>query len=167
MFSKSARTKALGIRKEAMVCLQFAVEVRNKVVHPFPSDYSGNAYVLASIALTTRELEQATHKTIIEKIRESKNNVNNEYVKSYIGLEGSQISLPPLKELTLVSDWTQMPFHKINFLQAEAAYATLLVPPIPQVGCLMQNPDDNKAIDVRIGLLPQEAFSPYFLNISW
>lgn len=150
-----------------MVCLQFAVDTRNKMVPPLPKGFSGNAYVLASIALTAGALEKESHETIVEKIREAKNSVSNDYVNAYVeALEGPQASLPPLMELTLVSDWTRMPFHKISFLHGEAAYAFPLVPPIPHIAYFMQNPADDKGIDVWIGLLPQalNSFSHYFLN---
>ncbi|XP_015884777.1 brassinosteroid-related acyltransferase 1 isoform X2 [Ziziphus jujuba] len=164
-----ARSKALGLKKETMACLQFAVDTRNKVVPPLPNSFSGNAYVLASVALKAGELELVSHKTIIQKIREAKNSVNNDYVKAYMeGLQGPQGgSLPPLKELTIVSDWTRMPFHKVEFLHGHAAaYASPLLTPIPQVAYFIQNPNDNKGIHVRIGLLQQyvDAFSRYFLT---
>ncbi|KAK1549827.1 hypothetical protein Q3G72_008561 [Acer saccharum] len=162
-----ARVKTFGLRKEAMVCLQFAVDIRNKMEPPLPKGFSGNAYVLASIALTAGELEEGTHEAIVEKIKEAKNSINNDYVNAYIqALEGPQGNLPPLKELTLVSDWTRMPFHKIDFLTGEAAYASPLASPIPQVAYFMQNPSDLRGIDVRIGLFPQTvaAFSHYFLT---
>ncbi|KAK8566548.1 hypothetical protein V6N13_002250 [Hibiscus sabdariffa] len=85
-----ARTKALGMRKGAMVCLQFAVDVRNKMVPPLPKGFSGNAYVLASVALTAEELESGSHEAIVEKIKEAKNSINNDYVIAYKkALEGS------------------------------------------------------------------------------
>ncbi|KAK9279445.1 hypothetical protein L1049_013124 [Liquidambar formosana] len=140
-----ARTKALGLRKERMVCLQFAVDTRNKMVPLLPKGFSGNAYVLASVALTAGELEEESHEALIEKIKEAKNSVTNEYVKAYIeALEAPQGTLPPLKELTLVSDWTRMPFHKVDFLHGEAAYASPLLPPIPQVAYFMQNPTESR-----------------------
>jgi omega-hydroxypalmitate O-feruloyl transferase len=152
-----------------MVCLQFAVDTRNKMVPPLPKGFSGNAYVLASVALTAGALEEESHEGIVEKIREAKNSVSNDYVNAYVeALEGSQqaATLPPLKELTLISDWTRMPFHKISFLHGEAAYAFPLAPPVPHVAYFMQNPADNQGIDVWIGLLPQalSSFSHYFLN---
>lgn len=162
-----ARSKALGLRKETIACLQFAVDTRSKVIPPLPNGFSGNAYVLASVALPAAQLEQISHKDIVDKIRQAKNSVNNEYVKAYMeGLDGPQASLPPLKELTIISDWTRMPFHKVQLLHGEAAYASPLVSPIPQVAYFMQNPTDNKGIDVRIGLLPHnlDAFSQYFLS---
>ncbi|GAV59962.1 Transferase domain-containing protein [Cephalotus follicularis] len=162
-----ARIKALGLMKESMVCLQFSVDTRYKMVPPLPKGFSGNAYVLASIALTAGQLEEESHEAIVEKIKEAKTSVSSDYVNAYIeALDGPQANLPPLKELTIVSDWTRMPFHKIEFLNKEAAYASPLVPPIPQVAYFMQNPSDFRGIDVRIGLLPQtlDAFTQYFLN---
>ncbi|XWS70485.1 hypothetical protein CRYUN_Cryun03dG0052100 [Craigia yunnanensis] len=162
-----ARTKALGVRKGAMVCLQFAVDIRNKMLPPLPKGFSGNAYVLASVALTAEELEGGSHEATVEKIREAKNSISNDYVIAYNqALDGPQGTLPPMNELTLVSDWTRMPFHRIDFLHGEAAYVSPLLSPIPQVAYFMQNPNDLRGIDVRIGLLPQtlNAFSHYFLT---
>ncbi|KAK5773117.1 brassinosteroid-related acyltransferase 1-like [Gossypium arboreum] len=164
-----ARTKALGVKKGAMVCLQFAVDLRNKMVPPLPKGFSGNAFVLASIALTAEQLEGSSHEAIIEKIKQAKNSITNDYVIAYNkALDGgaAQGSLPPINELTLVSDWTRMPFHTIDFLHGEAAYVSPLLSPIPQVAYFMQNPNDLRGIDVRIGLPPQflNAFSHYFLT---
>lgn len=167
-----ARTEALGLKKETMVCLQFAVDTRNKTVPPLPKGFSGNAYVLASVAITVGELEQGSYKAIVGKIKEAKNSVNNEYVKAYIEAlerqeQGSQShQLPPLRELTLVSDWTKMAFHKVGFINREAVYASPLYPPVPHVAYFMQSPVDSGGVDVQIGLLPESVtiFSRYFLN---
>ncbi|XP_028799171.1 brassinosteroid-related acyltransferase 1 [Neltuma alba] len=165
-----ARTKALGlgVRKEKKVCLQFAVDTRNKMVPPLPKGFSGNAYVLASVMMSVREVEEASYGRIVEKIREAKNRVNHAYVKAYVeALEsGAQGSLPPLKELTLVSDWTRMPFHNVGFFHGKAACVSALASPVPQVAYFMPNPSDNGGVDVRIGLHPQvvTAFSDYFLS---
>ncbi|KAJ4952816.1 hypothetical protein NE237_029648 [Protea cynaroides] len=168
-----ARTKTLGLRKERMVCLQFAVDARNRMVPPLPRGFSGNAYVLASVCCTAGELEGASYDSIIQKIMEAKRSVNNDYVNAYLEtLEAlppqtsPQASLPPLKELTMVSDWTRTPFHKVDFGQGEAASASPLVYPLPQVAFFMQKPQETRSIDVRIGLLPQylKAFSHYFLT---
>ncbi|RDY06430.1 Brassinosteroid-related acyltransferase 1, partial [Mucuna pruriens] len=167
-----ARTKALGVKKEKVVCLQFAVDVRNKTRPALPKSFSGNAYVLASIMMPVVELEDASHEGIVEKIREAKSNVNEEYVKAYVGaLDGAQQAscLPPLKELTLVSDWTRMPFHNIDFFGGKkAAYACPLATPIPQVAYFVQSPVDSKGVDVRIGFEEEavSAFTKCFLSIA-
>ncbi|KAF2313006.1 hypothetical protein GH714_008698 [Hevea brasiliensis] len=80
----------------------------------------------------SRRTGSRSHEAIIEKIKQAKNSVNSDYVKAYMeALDGPQANLPPLNELTLVSDWTRMPFHKVNFLQGDAAYACPLVSPFP------------------------------------
>ncbi|CAO2816887.1 unnamed protein product [Amaranthus hypochondriacus] len=169
-----ARTKALGLRRERMVCLQFAVDTRSRLTPQLSQGFSGNAYVLASVALTAGELELSSYESVVSMIKMAKNCVDNEYVSTYIeALEGSGDALPPLRELTIVSDWTRMPFHKVNFMQhpynANGSVSFCpLTPPLPQVAYFMQSPKEHKAIDVRIGLNPQflNAFSHFFLNLS-
>ncbi|KAL2236620.1 UNVERIFIED_CONTAM: Brassinosteroid-related acyltransferase 1 [Sesamum indicum] len=107
---------------------------------------------------------------IMNQIKEAKNSINHQYVDAYIkALQGppQAATLPPLPELTLISDWTRVSFHRVGFLGETAAYASPLLPPIPQVAYFIQNPDDCRAMDVRIGLLPgvQAAFSHQFINI--
>jgi len=165
-----ARTKALGIRRDKMVCLQFSVDTRTRLVPQLPQGFSGNAYVLASIALSAGELEAASYEDIINKIKAAKNSVDNEYVSSYLeALEGSGGALPPLGELTMVSDWTRTPYNKLNFMPHSPLApmsASLLAPPLPQVAYFMQSPKEDKGIDVRIGLSPTilTSFSHYFLQ---
>ncbi|KAL9230295.1 hypothetical protein vseg_005668 [Gypsophila vaccaria] len=162
-----ARTKALGLRRDRMVCLQFSVDTRTRLAPPLAQGFSGNAYVLASVALLAGELELASYETIVNKIKAAKNAVNNQYVSSYLeALEGSGGALPPLRELTMVSDWTRTPFHRMNFMGQAAAAACPLLPPVPQVAYFLQNPKEDRGIDVRIGLSSQilNAFSHYFLQ---
>ncbi|XP_021738149.1 brassinosteroid-related acyltransferase 1-like [Chenopodium quinoa] len=165
-----ARTKALGLRRERMVCLQFAVDTRTRLTPQLSQGFSGNAYVLASVALTAGELELASYETLVNKIKMAKNSVDNDYVSTYLEvLEGSGDALPSLRELTMVSDWTRMPFHKVNFMHPyanSAVSACPLTPPVPQVAYFMQSPKEDKGIDVRIGLNSQilTTFSHYFLN---
>lgn len=168
-----ARTKALGLRRDKMVCLQFSVDTRTRLVPQLSQGFTGNAYVLASVALSVAELEAATYETLITKIKAAKNSVDNDYVSTYLeALEGSTgAALPPLRELTMVSDWTRTPYHRLNFINhigqvAANCHVCPLVPPIPQVAYFMQSPIEDKGIDVRIGLSPQivSAFSHYFFK---
>ncbi|KAL7112365.1 hypothetical protein ACP275_05G147400 [Erythranthe tilingii] len=166
------RTKALGVERERKVCLQFAVDIRKKMVPQLPKGFSGNGYVLASIITTAGELEEQSHRYIIERINETKNSINEEYVKAYIKAlqaqeKGTTSTLPPLPELTVVSDWTRIPFHTVDFFGEEAVYASPLIPPVPHVAYFMQNPIHTGAVDLRIGMLPSllPHFSHHFLNI--
>ncbi|XP_010525932.1 PREDICTED: brassinosteroid-related acyltransferase 1 [Tarenaya hassleriana] len=166
------RTRALGLRSDAMVCLQFAVDIRKRAEPPLPEYFSGNAYVLASVASTAGELLNLTIESIVHKTREAKNSVDQDYINAYVEALGqgrNDANLPPIKELTIVSDWTKMPFHKVGFIAGEPAdYVSPLCPPVPQVAYFMQSPKDPKGLHVRIGLNPQNVddFSNHFLNYN-
>ncbi|WOL19388.1 brassinosteroid-related acyltransferase 1 [Canna indica] len=166
-----ARTRALNIPNERMVCLQFAVDARTRMHPPLPKSFTGNAYVLSSVACTAAELQQHSLAAVVDKIKEAKRAVTHDYVASYVAaLDAApppqQVALPPLPELTMVSDWTKTPYHKIDFGAGEAACVTPLATPLPQVAYFMQSPREAGRVDVRIGL-PQrslQAFSHYFLS---
>ncbi|KAJ6924869.1 hypothetical protein NC652_017976 [Populus alba x Populus x berolinensis] len=87
------------------------MDIRNKMMPPLSKGFSGSAYVLISVALTAGELEEGSHEAQIEKIKEAKNSVN-------------------------ISDWTRMPFHKVDFLHGDAACASPLVTSNPS-GCIL------------------------------
>ncbi|KFK35035.1 hypothetical protein AALP_AA5G225500 [Arabis alpina] len=169
-----ARTRALGLREDAMVCLQFAVDIRKRTEPPLPEGYSGNAYVLASVASTAGELlKDLTLESIVNKIREAKKSIDQDYINAYMealggGDQRNDGNLPPLKELTLISDWTKMSFHSIGFGNGgePADYVAPLCPPVPQIAYFMKNPKDAKGIIVRIGLDPRDVddFSNNFLG---
>ncbi|XP_073010460.1 brassinosteroid-related acyltransferase 1 isoform X1 [Typha latifolia] len=161
-----ARTKALGIAKHRTVCLQFTVDTRTRMDPPLPKGFTGNAYVLSSISCTCQELENESLATIVEKIKMAKFSITEDYIKAYLeALEAPQSSLPLLPELTMISDWTRTPYHKVDFGFGQAAYVSPLAPPLMQVAYFMQRPDEAGGVDVRIGLLQEHvaAFSQYFL----
>ncbi|KAI4376190.1 hypothetical protein MLD38_013980 [Melastoma candidum] len=151
-----ARTRALGIKKQTIVCLQFAVDTRTRVVPLLPKSFAGNAYVLASVALTAGQLEEASYEDITRKIRKAKESITCDYVEAYMNaLERAEAAvLPPLEELTIISDWTRIPFHEVEFLGKRVDYVSPLVAPVPYVAYLMRSPKDDGAIDVRMGLRP-------------
>ncbi|KAG9153596.1 hypothetical protein Leryth_008539 [Lithospermum erythrorhizon] len=193
-----AKTRVLGQNKEKMVCLQFAVDVRNKMDLSSSSSsstlssqkegethFSGNAFVLASVSLTAKEVEEQSYEFIIKKIREAKNSVTLNYVNAYIHIlehQGSHTSnissqgrtnstlLQNLKGLTIVSDWTKLSYKNINFF-GDVAYASPLDPPISQVVYFLpRNTKESShngggtSIDVKVNLLPetQDAFAKLF-----
>ncbi|PKU79068.1 Omega-hydroxypalmitate O-feruloyl transferase [Dendrobium catenatum] len=165
-----ARTKALGIAKERMVCLQFTVDIRNKMDPPLPQSFSGNAFVLCSVASTAGEIINIKLTTLVDKIKEAKLVVNEEYIQAYLkALEAPQGELPPLLELTIVSDWQRMPYHQVDFFgRSGAIYVSPLGSPVQQVAFFMQRPGDVGGVDVRIGLPKCSllAFNQYFIGAS-
>ncbi|KAK8513534.1 hypothetical protein V6N13_002272 [Hibiscus sabdariffa] len=144
---ESLKSKVFGERRGSFSCSSFDLlaahlwKARTKAL-----GMRKGAMVSPSVALPAEELESGSLEAI--------------------ALEGPQGSLPSLNELTLVSDWTRMPFHTIDFLHGEAAYVSPLLSPIPQVAYFMQSPIDLRGVDLRIGLLPQtlDDFSQQFLS---
>lgn len=63
-----------------------------------------------------------------EKIRKAKESVTNDYVKAYIeAVERSEATaLPPLEKLTIITNWSKMPSHKVEFIGLRADYGHLL-----------------------------------------
>ncbi|RWW02108.1 hypothetical protein GW17_00034814 [Ensete ventricosum] len=163
-----ARTKAFNIPKHRMVCLQFAVDARARMSPPLPKGFTGNAYVLSSVACTGAELKEASLATVVGKIKMAKQAVTDSYIMKYLAAlnAGPQVALPPLPELTMVSDWTKTPYHSIDFGIGKAVYVTPLATPFPQVGYFMQSPSEAGRVDVRIGLphMHLQAFTHYFLS---
>ncbi|KAH9304979.1 hypothetical protein KI387_009383 [Taxus chinensis] len=162
-----ARVKALGLSCAATVCLQFTVDARSRVAPPLPKEFSGNAYVMASVISTVEALEKQGLHTTVESIRKAKDSVTDEYIKCYLrALDAPQKALPSLRELTLVSDWRRTPYHTVDFGMGKALYAAPLASPVPQSAYFLQHPNDEDGIHVRLGLLPEHvsAFSKHFFN---
>ncbi|XP_064938894.1 brassinosteroid-related acyltransferase 1-like isoform X1 [Musa acuminata AAA Group] len=162
------RTKAFNIAKHRMVCLQFAVDARARMRPPLPKGFTGNAYVLSSVACTSAELEEASLAAVVGKIKVAKQAVTDSYVMKYLAALNAapQVALPPLPELTMVSDWTKTPYHSIDFGIGKAVFVTPLATPFPQVAYFMQSPSEAGRVDVRIGLphMHLQAFTRYFLS---
>ncbi|KAG6511710.1 brassinosteroid-related acyltransferase 1-like [Zingiber officinale] len=163
-----ARTKALNIPNHRTVCLQFTVDARGRMHPPLPPSFAGNAFVLSSLLCTAAELDRLPLAALVLRIQAAKRAVTHAYVARYIAAlgEAPRTSLPPLPELTMVSDWTKTPYHRVDFGAGEAAYVAPLATPMPQAAYFMQSPGEAGSVDVRIGL-PEKtlsAFETYFLH---
>ena len=168
IFFLQARTRAIQVPKERTVCLQFSVDTRSRLSPPLPKSFTGNAYVLSSISSTCGDLLQETLTSIVHKIKEAKNAVNDDYVNAYLlALEAPQFTLPALPELTVVSDWSHTPYHKVNFGIGDAVCAVPLAAPLREVVYFMRSSREVGGIDVRIGLMRKhlESFCHYFMEM--
>lgn len=162
-----ARIKALGFSPGTTVCLQFTVDARSRLVPPLPREFTGNAFVMASVACTVEVLEKEGLYVTVGRIQNAKDSVTDDYIKCYLrALDAPHKSLPSLRELTLVSDWRRTPFHSVDFGMGKALYAVPLASPVPQSAYFLQDPTDEDGIHVRLGLLPEHvpAFYNHFLH---
>ncbi|OMP09876.1 Transferase [Corchorus olitorius] len=148
-----ARVKALNLDANTNICLQFPVDSRNKLRPPLGDNFTGNAFVLASVSCSVKHLlEQPLHETI-RKIQEAKDEITDDYIKLYVrALEASDKFFPSMRELTIVADWTRFPFHALDFGWGKVSDAAILSTPVPETAFLMLDLEEPGGLLVRIGI---------------
>lgn len=155
------RVKALGLNSTTKICLQFPVNARNRLEPPLGKNFSGNAFVLASTSCYVSEvIGEPLHCTVL-RVQTAKNAVRDEYIRSYLkALEASDKFFPSMRELTIVSDWRNIPYHCVDFGWGKAACAAPLATPVPQTIYVMKSPDQSNAgVHIRVGLHPDQVDS--------
>ncbi|KAI4357470.1 hypothetical protein L6164_001418 [Bauhinia variegata] len=151
-----ARVKSLLLPPDTNICLQFPVDSRSRLQPPLGENFTGNAFVLASVSCLAKELLEETPYNTIEKIQAAKQVITDEYVKLYTrALESSDKFFPSMRELTIVTDWMKFPFHALDFGWGQASSASILATPVPETAYLMLNLEEPGAFAVRIGIEKQ------------
>ncbi|KAF8398901.1 hypothetical protein HHK36_014765 [Tetracentron sinense] len=158
-----ARVKALVLHPNTNICLQFPVDSRNRLQPPLGKNFTGNAFVLASVSCLVKDLlEEPLHYTI-GRIQAAKDSITDEYVKLYAkALESSDKFFPSMRELTIVTDWLKFPFQALDFGWGKVFSAALLVTPVPETAYLMLNHEDHGGFLVRMGIGGQHKH--HFIN---
>ncbi|KAF8407567.1 hypothetical protein HHK36_006701 [Tetracentron sinense] len=152
-----ARVKALVLDPGTNICLQFPVDSRNRLQPPLGKNFTGNAFVLASVSCMVKDLlEEPLHHTI-GKIQVAKDAITDEYVKLYAkALETSDKFFPSMRELTIITDWLKFPFQALNFGWGKVSSAALLATPVPETAYLMPNLEEPGGFLVRMGIEGQQ-----------
>ncbi|EOY01321.1 hypothetical protein QUC31_013850 [Theobroma cacao] len=148
-----ARVKTLSLQANTNICLQFPVDARSRLRPPLGDNFTGNAFVLASVSCSVKQLlEEPLHDTI-RKIQAAKDEITDEYIKLYArALEASDKFFPSMRELTIVSDWSRFPFHALDFGWGKVSNAAILATPVPETAFLMLNLEEPGGFLVRIGI---------------
>ncbi|KAL5760818.1 hypothetical protein ACOSQ2_019656 [Xanthoceras sorbifolium] len=148
-----ARVMALKLHPNTNICLQFPVDSRSRLRPPLGENFSGNAFVLASVSCLVRDLlEEPLHCTI-QRIHAAKNVITEEYVKLFVmALESSDKFFPSMRELTIITDWLRFPFDALDFGWGKVSSAALLATPVPETAFLMLNLEESGGFLVRIGI---------------
>ncbi|XP_027099162.1 brassinosteroid-related acyltransferase 1 [Coffea eugenioides] len=164
-----ARVKALGLRPDANICLQFPVDSRARFQPPLGENFTGNAFVLASVSCMVKTiLEESLDETVL-KIQEAKDAIKDEYIKLYAtALESSDKFFPSMKELTIVTDWMKYSFDALVFGWGQVSSVALLATPVPETAFLMLNLEEPGGFLLRMGIGEEEApnFVDFFYNFS-
>ncbi|XP_010271198.1 PREDICTED: brassinosteroid-related acyltransferase 1-like [Nelumbo nucifera] len=158
-----ARVKTLVLPPNTNICLQFPVDSRNRFQPPLGKNFTGNAFVLASVSCMVKDLlEEPLHSTV-KRIQVAKDEITGEYSKLYVkALESSEKFFPSMRELTIVTDWLKFPFQALDFGWGKVAGASLLATPVPETAFLMPNLEESDSLLLRMGLGVQ--YIPSFIG---
>lgn len=144
---------ALKLHPSTNICLQFPVDSRSRLRPPLGENFTGNAFVLASVSCLVKHLlKEPLHQTI-QRIQEAKDGITDEYIKLYAkALEySSDKFFPSMRELTIITDWLRFPFHALDFgWGPRLSGAVLLATPVPETAFLMLDLEGGYL--VRLGI---------------
>lgn len=142
------------------ICLQFPVNSRKRLQPQVGANFTGNAFVLASVSCTAKELiHEPLHHTV-GRIQAAKDTVTDEYVKLYAkALESTDKFFPSMRELTIVTDWTKFPTHALDFGWGKVAGLSLLATPVPETVYLMADLEEPGVVLVRMGIAGELAIN--------
>lgn len=146
--------KALSPEPNTNICLQFPVDSRSRLQPPLGRNFTGNAFILASVSCSAKDLIEEPLRDTIRRIQAAKDTITDEYIKLYVkALERSSDKFfPSMRELTIVSDWLKFPFDALDFGWGKVSGASLLGTPVPEALFLMPNLEEPGNFLVRIGI---------------
>ncbi|XVF43453.1 hypothetical protein PTKIN_Ptkin02bG0041200 [Pterospermum kingtungense] len=166
-----ARVKTLGLHANTNICLQFPVDSRSRLRPPLGDNFTGNAFVLASVSCSVKHLLQEPLHDTIRRIQAAKDEITDEYIKLYAkALEASDKFFPSMRELTIVADWCRFPFRALDFGWGKVSNAAILATPVPETAYLMLNLEEpGGGFLVRIGIGRQNVHDLVcnFNNVSY
>ena len=146
--------KALSLEPNTNICLQFPVDSRSRLQPPLGPNFTGNAFVLASVSCAAKDLIEEPLRSTIAKIQAAKDVVTDEYIKLYVrALEcSSDKFFPSMRELTIITDWLKFPFKALDFGWGKACSASILRTPVPEAAFVMPNLEEPGNFLVRMGI---------------
>ncbi|TYH45485.1 hypothetical protein ES332_D11G268300v1 [Gossypium tomentosum] len=120
------RTIALKPHPDEEVRLLCMVNVRSKLSPPLPSGYYGNAVVFPAAITTARKLSQNPLGYAVKLVKQAKERVSGEYVKSVADLMVMK-GRPhyPMAGSCVVTDVTRAGFEEVDFGWGKAVYGGL------------------------------------------
>ncbi|KAG0485741.1 hypothetical protein HPP92_009820 [Vanilla planifolia] len=151
-FVWQARTRALGLRPKQQTKLLFAIDGRARFNPPLPRSYFGNGMVLANSLATAEELTKNSVGFAVKKVQEANRMVTDSYMRSAIDYFEMTRSRPSLTGTLLLSTWSRLPFHTINFGWEEPVHHGPVTMPEKDVVLFTSHGKERNGIMVMMGL---------------
>ncbi|KAE8705403.1 Leucine-rich repeat protein kinase family protein [Hibiscus syriacus] len=147
------------------------VDSRSRLRPPLGNNFTGNAFVLASVSCSVKTLlEQPLHDTV-RRIQSPKDEISDEYIKLYAkALEASDKFPPSMQQLTIVSDWWRFTFDDLDFGWGKVLNAAILTTPVPETAFLMvilEEPGGGFLVRIGIGKQYVHDLITNFNNLSY
>ncbi|KAL8140892.1 hypothetical protein V2J09_006913 [Rumex salicifolius] len=157
-----ARTKALGMRPDQRTKLLFAVDGRSRFNPPLPKGFFGNGIVLTCSLCTAGELVENPLSDGVKRVQEAITMVTDDYMRSVVDYFEKTRARPSLTATLLISTWSRLSFHSMDFGWGEALYSGPVGLPEREVVLFLPNGHDprDKGVVVHLGL-PSSAMAAF------
>lgn len=162
-----ARTKAVfGQNPDGFSTVLFAVDIRGKISPNLPDGYVGNAVITAFATAKVKDLEEKPFGYVVEKVKEGRDRVTDEYVRSVIDWLEVHRGVPATCDGNFyVSAWGKLGFGGLDFGLGKAVYGGPVVSGNDEFVLLLS--DGSGGLNVWLGLDKEkmERFMVHVLEI--
>lgn len=111
-----ARSKAVFADLDDFSAVLFAVDIRSKISPPLPNGFAGNAVVTAFANAKVIDLVEKPFSFCVEKIKEARERIKDEYVRSVIDWLEVYRGIPATCNGNFyVSAWWKLRFNGLDF----------------------------------------------------
>ncbi|KAI8561620.1 hypothetical protein RHMOL_Rhmol04G0354700 [Rhododendron molle] len=162
-----ARAKAVfGQNPDGFSTVLFAVDIRGKISPNLPDGYVGNAVITAFATARVKDLEEKAFGYVVEKVKEGRDRVTDEYVRSVIDWLEVHRGVPATCDGNFyVSAWGKLGFGGLDFGLGKAVYGGPVVSGNDEFVLLLS--DGSGGLNVWLGLEKEkmERFMVHVLEI--
>ncbi|CAI9776792.1 unnamed protein product [Fraxinus pennsylvanica] len=166
------RTKAVFEKKQSEdSTVFFAVDIRSKISPPLPEGFAGNAVITAFATAKARDLINKPVSFGVKKVKEARESVTDNYVKSVIDWLEVYKGIPATCNGNFyVSAWWKLSFGELDFGFGKPVHGGPIVGGNDEFVLLLSNGKNcerNRGIDVWMGLEKgkMERFMTYVFEI--
>ncbi|KAJ7513607.1 hypothetical protein O6H91_23G006200 [Diphasiastrum complanatum] len=151
-----ARSKSVAAAPDQQCKIFFAVDFRNRIYPPLPSNYVGNAVVAPLVQVQHADLISNSLSFCVRKIQQCMECVTDEYVRSSIDWWETYKGVPAFLGEILVSAWWKIPFETVDFGWGKPIYAGPVVNDRSEFILLLSNGKRDGGLNIYLALLPEE-----------
>ncbi|XP_022760547.1 omega-hydroxypalmitate O-feruloyl transferase-like [Durio zibethinus] len=155
-----ARSKAIFTNLDDFSAVLFAVDIRSKISPPLPNGFAGNAVVTAFANAKVVDLVEKPFSFYVEKIKEARASITDEYVRSVIDWLEVYRGIPATCNGNFyASAWWKLRFNQLDFGFGKPTHGGPVVSGNDEFVLLLSDGkcgDSGGGINVWLGLEPEK-----------